>query len=198
MAKIVERVYVDDPELKQQTIRHHINRYEFAKTVRKVNPNDLAIDLACGSGYGTEILRHAGYKTLGLDIDREAIKYAKNSYPWNQYVVSDIVEYNYNSIIDLAVMFEAIEHITYTEGLLVIEKIRQKMNSESKFVVSVPRDINSKYNHFHKSQWDYTVLKNILGSVFGSVEILGQDWDTGEISDRDVINNDFYIAICKL
>jgi predicted SAM-dependent methyltransferase len=95
-------------------------------------------------------------------------------------------------------MFEAIEHITYSEGLIVLEKVKKQMRKDSVFMISTPRDINSKYNKMHKSQWDYPVLKNTLGSIFSYVEILGQDWGTGEISDIDIINNDFYIAICRI
>lgn len=195
---VVERVYLDNKKLKPQTIKHHVNRYIFANRVRKPSKNDIAVDLACGSGYGTDILREGGYKAIGIDIDRAATAYAKKKYPHNKYITSDLADYNFDIIIDLAVMFEAIEHVTYSEGLQIIEKVKAHMRKDSVFILSTPRDINGKYNKLHKSQWDYSVLKNTLGSIFPKVEILGQDWDSGEMSNKDVIDNDFYIAICKL
>ena len=195
---VVERVYLDNKKLKPQTIRHHLNRYIFANQIREAHRNDLAVDLACGSGYGTDLLRKGGYKAIGIDIDRKAITYAKKKYPKNKYITSDLVDYTFSTIIDLAVMFEAIEHVTYSEGLQIIEKIKDNMNKDSVFMLSTPRDINGKYNKLHKSQWDYPVFKNTLGSIFRKVEILGQNWDNGEISDIDVVNNDFYIAICRI
>ena len=41
------------------------------------------------------------------------------------------------------------------------------------------------------------MLKNELGSIFSEIIIYGQDWDTGIISDENVIDNDFYIVVCN-
>ena len=198
MNHIVERVYLDDEELKPQTIAHHLARYEFARKIRKVRRGDVSLDIACGSGYGTDMLRQEGYKSVGVDIDRNAISYAKDHFPLNKFIVCDIAEYGQKYCFDLAVMFEAIEHLKYTEGLRVLEAVQENLSSAGGvFILSTPRDIKGKYNELHKSQWDYTVLKNTLGSIFSDVKIYGQDWDTAIISEANVIENDFYITVCK-
>lgn len=40
--------------------------------------NDLALDLACGSGQSTFYLRHNFQRCLGIDISREQIKQARS------------------------------------------------------------------------------------------------------------------------
>ncbi len=197
---VVERVYLDNKKLKPQTIQHHLARYNFASNYLPEDERGAALDIACGSGYGTDLLRRAGYRAVGIDIDRKAIAYAKKKYPKNKYITCDVVDFNFEDffIFNLAVIFEAIEHISYSEGLQIIEKVKKNMIKSSVFMLSTPRDINGKYNKLHKSQWDYPVLKNTLGSIFRKVEILGQDWSSGEISDIDVVNNDFYLAICRI
>lgn len=194
--KVVERVYLNDKNLKPQTIAHHQTRYGYASVIRRVNKGDTGLDLACGSGYGTEILRKAGYKMIGIDIDRKAIQFAKKNYPLNKYITCDMSEYSPDSLFNLITMFESIEHITYIEGLKTLEIVKNHLLSNGVFILSTPRDINGKYNKLHRSQWDYTVLKNTLSSIFKNVEILGQDWDSAIISDN--IDNDFYICICRL
>ena len=197
MDYITERVYLNDKKLKPQTIAHHLARYKFARKIRKVRQGDIAIDLACGSGYGTDILRQEGYKVVGIDIDRDAISFAKEHYSLNKYIVCDMSEYVPQSYFDLVVMFEAIEHIKYSDGLKVLDMVKENLKSDGLFLISTPYDVRGKYNELHKSQWDYPVLKNTLGSVFDEVKIYGQDWDTSVISENNVIDNDFYIAVCK-
>jgi 2-polyprenyl-3-methyl-5-hydroxy-6-metoxy-1,4-benzoquinol methylase len=193
---VIERVYLEDPKLKIQTITHHKERYIFASKVRVVNSGEFALDLACGSGYGTDLLREAGYISCGVDIDEKAIKYAKNKFKDNIYIKGDVGRFFNPLGYKLIVLFEAIEHISYEEGLKVIENVKGMLDKDGYFIVSTPRDINNKYNMLHKSLWDYVVLKNILSSKFKSVEMWGQDWDSGIISKVNPESNDFFIAVC--
>jgi len=193
---IVERVYLDDKQLRPQTIRHHLERYQFACGF---GGSGLALDLACGSGYGTEMLRGGGYIAVGMDIDPDAIKFAQTHYSLSTFYVADISKIS--SIgwkANLITFFEAIEHLSYKAGKKLIKTIQKKLLADGgMLILSTPRENNVKYNTFHKSEWSYDLLKNELGSVFDSVTIYGQDWDTAEISLDHVKENDFYICVCK-
>lgn len=193
---IVERVYLDDEKLRPQTIRHHLARYQFAC---ELGGSGFALDLACGSGYGTEMLRKNGYGVIGIDIDADAIKFAQTHYPLSTFIVGDISKIR--SVVgkyNLVTFFEAIEHLSYKAGKRVIKTIRKKLLADGgTLILSTPRENNGKYNTFHKSEWSYDLLKNELGSVFDTVTVYGQDWDTAEISLDHVKENDFYICVCK-
>lgn len=193
--KPVERIYPDDTRVKPQTVAHHKARYKFAcETFRK--DGESALDLACGTGYGTEMLRKAGYKTKGVDIDKDAIDFAKSNYPKNNFELNSLqnVVFNYY---DMITLFEALEHLNYGDGVTLLESIQKSLNPHGIFIMSVPRDTNPKYNKFHLSRWDYQLLNEVLGHIFGAVEILGQDWDTAKISPDSPWLNDFFIVVCK-
>ena len=56
----------------------HLDRYHFAAS--HVVGKKVA-DIACGTGYGTEILLHAGADSvIGIDIDAEAVAYASRQH----------------------------------------------------------------------------------------------------------------------
>lgn len=196
MTDVVERIYPEDQKVRPQTFAHHLARYRFAITLQR--PRGSALDLACGSGYGIEILREYGYTTIGVDKDEKAIEYARTHYPANRFLRADIT---YNPGIwqpyNLITFFEALEHLTYLEGIKVLKKAKNSLELGGVLVISVPRDINDKYNIFHKSEWPYFLLKNELGSLFNNIKMYGQDWDTAEISEDNVRENDFYIVVCQ-
>jgi len=193
--KIVERIYPNDKRVKPQTVAHHIARYEFASKFE----GEVALDVGCGTGYGCEMLRQAGfYMTKGFDESLTAINYAKEHFPKCHFFRRDLVEMNgtlYRP--DLVTMFEVIEHIPFNIGKDTIRWISKVLRNKGTFIMSTPRDINGKYNEFHKSEWPYPIIKNELGSVFKNVKIYGQDWDTAKITTEHVPNEDFYIAVCS-
>ena len=192
----VERIYPDDKRVKPQTIAHHKARYQFATQIQEAKGRSL--DLACGTGYGTEMLRKAGYNAKGIDISPEAYEFARKSYPQCDFLLEDILKPEiFRNPYQLITMFEAIEHFPYMEGVKLIERLSNFVLKDGFFILSTPKDTNDKYNTFHKSEWGYATIKNICGSYFENVKIYGQDWDTAEISDDNVRNNDFYIAVCQ-
>lgn len=192
----IERIYPKDSRVKRQTIAHHTARYLYATKVRP--PKGKALDIACGSGYGSEILRKSGYKkTIGIDKSGEAISFAGEHYPKCEFYINDITLFIPDGRFGLVTLFETIEHLTHKDGLHLLKNIRDVLDKNGLFMMSTPRDNNGKYNTFHKSEWPYTEIKNVLGSIFSEVTIYGQDWDTSKISSEDVPHNDFYIAVCK-
>jgi 2-polyprenyl-3-methyl-5-hydroxy-6-metoxy-1,4-benzoquinol methylase len=195
----VERIYPGDTRVKPQTLRHHISRYEFAVAARPITAGDQSLDLGCGSGYGADMLRVAGYKAAGFDVAGEAIEYCKTHFPdcqFNKVDVRDLLKIKIDRP-DLVTAFEFIEHLTWRDGLTLIAQVSAVLNPGGFFIVSSPRDINGKYNEFHKSQWGYAELKNQLGSEFRRVRMFGQDWETGKITDDHALDDDFYIAVCE-
>ena len=188
LVPVVERVYPKDRGLRPQTIAHHLKRYWFATRVQ--GSQGYALDFACGSGYGTEILREAGYIARGVDIDDEAVAYAKKNFPQCSFGRMPL-ERKY----DLITFFEAIEHLDTVTGIAVINNLKRKLNPTGKLVASIPRDRNEKRNGFHKSHWNKNGLAIYLKSKFEDVKVYGQDWNTGEIGNVDP---DFYIYVCSL
>ena len=61
-------------------LRHFERYYECIKFLRRTGPNELWLDCACGSGYGTNLLSNFASHVIGYDINKDAIKYAQQTY----------------------------------------------------------------------------------------------------------------------
>lgn len=193
---VVPRVYLDDPNLRPQTIAHHVARYEFAaKFVEPECPNPT-LDVMCGSGYGADILRQAGAVVVGIDSDAEAIAYATEHYPESLFLVMTVPELPAWRF-PLITWFEGIEHISREDGLRTLRVCSEALREGGTLVVSTPRDLNEKYNPWHLSAWPLTELEEAARGIFSAVETYGQDWDTAVIDQDDVADNDFYVLVCR-
>ncbi|KKU56035.1 MAG: Glycosyl transferase, partial [candidate division WWE3 bacterium GW2011_GWB1_47_11] len=137
---IFERVHLNNKDISDKTKKHHIARYEFAIYVKHVHGKCL--DLACGSGYGSEMLRKAGYNVTGIDIDSTTIKNAKLEYQKVDFISKDIRTLRPTFKYDLITFFEAIEHLKFQESLTVLENASKMLKDDGLFIVSTPRDIN--------------------------------------------------------
>ena len=87
----------------------HVPRYEFASKL--ISTDESVTDIACGTGWGTEILARTAASASGVDISETAIGYAIRKRKGNnlQFVVSDF--FDYDTVADVVVSFETIEHI---------------------------------------------------------------------------------------
>src|SRR6267143_674405 len=85
--------------------REHEERYVFAG--QHVSGKDV-LDVACGTGVGTSFLRGAGARRVwGLDIDPDAIAFAKARYGDCEFAESDATDLCLpDSSIDVVVSFE--------------------------------------------------------------------------------------------
>lgn len=97
----------------------HVARYEWAAERLAKNCNTV-IDIACGVGYGTNLLARKGFDVVGMDIDAEAIDYARKHYgnPRARFEKRDASQPGDLGKYDAAVCFETIEHIQDPRPLL--------------------------------------------------------------------------------
>jgi SAM-dependent methyltransferase len=104
--------------------RDHVARYEWAAARLKELTGGAeahVLDIACGIGYGTQLLAEAGFWALGADRDAEALDYARTHYvharaQWEQ--VDAAVGLNGLGNYVAAVCFETIEHLEDPAPLL--------------------------------------------------------------------------------
>ncbi len=97
----------------QETMRLHVERYEFA--AQHVVPGRL-LDIACGAGYGTKILvtrAQCRLSVIGVDNSREAIEYARRRYAADNidYRLDDALAFSDRDGFDTIVSLETIEHV---------------------------------------------------------------------------------------
>lgn len=68
------------------------------------------LDAACGSGYGSSILRRVTKEVVGVDFNPEAIRWAEKHFP-GPYICGRIEESPWSGEFETVVSLETVEHI---------------------------------------------------------------------------------------
>lgn len=159
----------------------HLHRYE--EVIKSLSGNEIILDIACGSGYGTHLLSDKSTgKVYGGDLSSEAVNLCKNS--WNKdnlsYETMDGANLKFNDdFFDVVVSFETIEHTTGFNEM--IEELKRVVKPNGIVYLSTPNiKINSPSgvikNPYHIQEWDYDEFLNILRSHFRKFKLYGQQY----------------------
>lgn len=142
----------------------HRARYDLAA---RFVENRQVLDIACGAGKGTRMLAEMGNarKVFGVDIDAEAIRYARirNAVDRCFFCQSSIEDWNDQTKHDVVVSFETIEHLARPDVLLA--KVHESMEPRSQFLISTPiSHVASQIpkNKFHKQEWTEKDFRELL------------------------------------
>lgn len=162
--------------------RDHVARYEWA--AGRLIPGSRALDLACGIGYGSQLLAYKGLvRVLGVDRDGEAIQYARRHYRHQgvTYLEADAADPALDlGQHDAAVCFETIEHLD--DPLELLKKLRE---AAPLLFVSVPNqdehpwNASYKFHHRHYTPGQFEALLNSAGWMV--CEWSGQRGDDSEV-----------------
>jgi GT2 family glycosyltransferase/ubiquinone/menaquinone biosynthesis C-methylase UbiE len=156
----------------------HLHRYAFASQFVR---NKKVLDLACGEGYGSELLAQTAKYAVGIDIDQETIKHAQNKYIRSnlEFKVGSILEIPLQGtgLFDVVVCFEALEHVNDHEKLLA--EVKRVLTPDGLFFVSTPNktaysDEPHFNNPYHLHELYFDEFKVELEGHFRQVKVLGQ------------------------
>lgn len=167
---------IPEYNLGKQIYVDHKTRYLFASQLAK---NKIVLDVASGSGYGSEILLRTGKakKVYGIDISKEAIVYSKNKYKSKniEFLQGDCRNIPLNDkIADIVVSFETIEHIEEQEQFM--KEIKRVIKKDGLLVISTPnKKISSGENEFHKKELNKDQFENLLKRYFKNINVFYQD-----------------------
>jgi ubiquinone/menaquinone biosynthesis C-methylase UbiE len=158
------------PEFHKATLTYaeHMTRY---LATQKLVTGKIVLDIASGSGYGTQIIAKNAKKVYGVDINQDAVAYAKENYQ------SANIEYlvgNGESIplddhsIDIVVTFETIEHIPNYKKF--IDEVKRVLKPDGLALISTPNDLEfAEGNHFHLHEFQYDELIKLLKKDFPNI-----------------------------
>jgi len=162
----------------------HVSRYHVAAGY--VAGREV-LDLGCGTGYGTAILRRAGARrVLGIDRDPETVLYAASRFggPGVTFCAGDCLRAGVRSErVDVVVTFEVIEHVEDYRWFL--SEVRRILRPSGLLLLSTPnagtyrKAPGTPPNPFHVHEFDLDELRRALSEVFPAVEILGQSRTEG-------------------
>ena len=140
------------PEITGDIELEHLHRYAIAR--------DLAygkdvLDIACGEGYGSELLATVARKVTGVDISEETIAHAARKYvrPNIAFAVGSCACIPLaDASVDLVVSFETIEH--HDRHLEMMQEIRRVLRPAGVLIISSPdkheySDVPDYKNEYH-------------------------------------------------
>lgn len=195
-----ERVVPKVMSPKSGILLEHIARYDFAKQFCRGS----VLDIACGVGYGSEILLKQNpniNELVGIDSSEEAIQYAKKNYSFleTNYYVGDALDeslYQRYGTFDTILSFETIEHFEGDE--IFIKNLYNLLKPDGTLIISTPfgKGKNMPCScPYHVYQYTEEEFFEVL-KPFSQVTMYHQIDSTIEIPKPDM---KYYlmVAVCK-
>jgi SAM-dependent methyltransferase len=138
------------------------------------------LDMACGEGYGSEVLSRSAASVVGVDANPEAHDHARIRYQrQNLRFERGVVEtYGEPQSLDAVVFLQTIEHVQNPEA--VLEHFRGLLAPGGTAYISTPNlltlagpDRQKSDNPWHIREYRADEFRELCGSVFEQVELLG-------------------------
>lgn len=177
--RVIEDSYRSSPERYLIYLFHRIT-YEFARDYIK---GKTVLDYGCGSGYGSHFLAPDCAAITAVDISADAIAYAQSKYQAENLRYQSIAPAEQEPLpftdasFDSVISFQVIEHIPDTTTYL--SEIKRVLKPGGVFVCATP-DRSTRllpgqkpWNVWHVKEYSNAGFKQLLGSQFKSVEVLG-------------------------
>lgn len=176
------------------TAIEHLHRYAIAK---ELCAGKLVLDVACGEGYGCNLLAQTAVKVIGVDIDEVAIKRAKKIYK-NLNIEFKVGSCSSipieNNSVDVIVSFETIEH--HDEHKEMFAEIKRVLKIDGILIISTPDkkrysdDLNYK-NPFHVKELYLKDFEILIRKYFRHQQLYYQKYFSGSLIISSQINNGY-------
>lgn len=156
-------------------VAEHVARYSWAAAyVRGLD----VLDAASGVGYGAEVLRGAGARSVtSLDASAPALRFGRDRYRLAP-VQADAAAFPFGAeSFDAVVSLETIEHVAHTSAFLA--EVARVLRPRGTLLLSSPNRERSKGgNPYHVNELTYAELADHLdGAGFRIERVRGQHWD---------------------
>ncbi|MDD5589694.1 MAG: class I SAM-dependent methyltransferase [Candidatus Portnoybacteria bacterium] len=119
--------------------RDHLTRYGF---IREMVKDKIVLDVACGTGYGSAMIKEAGAKKVfGVDHSAEAISHARENYAKEgvEFICGSAARLDFgDNYFDMVVSFETIEHLDASTRDAYLSEIGRVLEPGGIFIISTP------------------------------------------------------------
>jgi 2-polyprenyl-3-methyl-5-hydroxy-6-metoxy-1,4-benzoquinol methylase len=174
-------------------LQKHIARYNLAL---QFSQGKEVLDIACGTGYGSNLLSLVAERVTGIDRCKWAIDFAKENYQNKKINFQTKDFYKQFGQYDTVVCFETVEHlrsIKKTEN-----KVLEWLKPGSFFVFSVPLNEEPDYNAYHFHQFDLKGAKTLFSKISTIGELIQTGSNFTSIDDYQNQRFSYYIAVKQL
>jgi SAM-dependent methyltransferase len=169
-----ERTLPDVPE-ENYWYRRHLVVYEWIATQ---TAGTRVIDMACGEGYGSDVLARSATSVVGVDANPEAHEHARLRYRRdNLRFVRDLVS-SFAEPTDAVVFLQTIEHVEDADA--VLEHFRALVGDGGTVFLSTPnvltlapRGASRSDNPWHVHEYRANEFEELCRRHFAKVEMYG-------------------------
>ena len=164
-------------EYKNSTTVEHLHRYSIAKDFVS---GKVVLDIACGEGYGSNLLAQNAKFVYGVDIAADAVSHAKQKYQKDNLSFLEgsaaKIPLDSNSI-DILISFETIEH--HDKHIEMMEECKRVLKPNGVLIISSPdkkffSDIPQYKNEFHVKELYKQEFYDLVKSYFTFVHLYKQ------------------------
>ncbi len=133
------------------------------------------VDMACGEGYGSEVLARRAREVTGVDANPEAFEHARLKYtrPGVRFV-RNMIELH-SEPCDVVVFLQTIEHVPDPEGVLrhFKEMAGTVYVSTPNLLTLAPAGADKSGNPWHIREYRVAEFRGLCESVFERVDLYG-------------------------
>ncbi len=171
-----ERTLPDVPA-ENYWFRRHLAVYEW---IARQLAGKRVIDMACGEGYGSEVLARRAGEVVGVDANPEAHEHARLRYvrPNLRFERGLVDTFGEPGSFDAVVFLQTIEHVD--DPVAVLEHLRSLLASGGVAYVSTPNVLTlappgaeRSGNPWHLKEYRASEFRELCAAVFARVELLG-------------------------
>ena len=100
------------------------------------------LDICCGTGQFTEMVRQLGYSVAGVDASGEMIRYARENAPDVEFTVADVRDFRLGQSFDAAYsVYESLNHVPDITGLrMAFRRIHSHLKPGGPFLFDLNRE----------------------------------------------------------
>ncbi|MCK4994579.1 MAG: glycosyltransferase [Candidatus Omnitrophica bacterium] len=142
------------------------------------------LDVGCGDGLISCQLASIGFKVMGIDLEKEAIKLAKQKCSHVEFDKKDL--YAEKQLFDYVLASEIIEHLEEPENFL---KKLKRLFKKAAVITTPRRDYYRQIDYYHFREYSKFEFESLLGKFFNKVRIFETEQHLYAIIELEVTND---------
>ena len=153
----------------------HVAAYQHAAVLAA---GKRVLDAGCGEGFGTHTLCEAAAEVTGVDYSDVAISECRRLWagPQRPNLRFERVDLTHPGVFaetfDVVLNFQVLEHIV--DPVPFLRGLRDRLGADGVLMLTTPNRLRTiSENPFHVREYTAAELKELLGGIFGKVEIQG-------------------------